>query len=238
MKTPLMSSVSRQTTPRQVQGPNLGLTEPHTRVSPFICVHVHEGHEKFSLSTMDPVRLLHPCCHSAALTPPTAKVILSYSSQTSWILLLAWIPSLIYTLFCLPEVPHPFYDLQINSLDCLSARDLTLSPRLSRVAARKRQSFTCFLEMSRLNSLRWSHRKLQQLWEPSPSYLHLSCLILKRMKDNRLDLFWKAPASWYFKDFAMPNSTAPTAILLHPQSPTVCLSLLRNLVTPSLQALH
>lgn len=92
----------------------------------------------------------------------------------------------------------------------------------------ERQNSTCFLEMSSLNSLRWSHRKLQQLREPSPSYLHLSFLILKGMQDNRLNLSGKPPASWYFKDFAMPNSTAPTAILLHPQSPQVCLSLLRK----------
>ena len=51
-------------------------------------------------------------------------------------------------------------------------------------------------------------------------------MILKH--GNRLNSSGKSQDPDISKIFAMPNSTAPTAILLHPQSSQVCLSLLRK----------
>lgn len=177
---------------RQVKGSNLGLTEPHTKVRPFIFIHAHEGHEKFSLSTSQAPGSLLP---SAAVTP-CAKVISSYSSQTSWILFIVWLPSLVFALFSYQRYLMFSHTpgattFWLRAWTACQPGTNPVSKAFPCGCQEERQSSTCFLQTSRLNSLRWSHRKLQQLGEPSPSYLHLSCLILKGRQDNRLNLSGK-----------------------------------------------
>lgn len=135
------------------------------------------------------MRYLYLCCYLAVLTP-FVTVTLSYSSQRSLIFLVQ-LPTLSYALFCTSEVPHLLshtHELWPSGQEPGLPVSQRLNPAADFPAQLPEQTeFHGFLEILRLNSLRWSHRKLQQLWEPSSSYLHLSCMILKGVQGNRLN---------------------------------------------------